>query len=166
MLVYKRNVLRRIRSIALAVIAPIVIYLFASIFIQSSAVPLSLSALALLALLYMAVFNENIFFELEGSALRYYKKNTLRQEFDLTNSVTRYKIKSDMGFPPSHNISLYIARRGEDGTQNETCINCTPLGKGQFLKMYRQMDAVSLRPAPTADEGNPRAHPQKAGGIQ
>jgi hypothetical protein len=119
-----------------------VVYIILGFFLRNSLVQSILSLVPVAALLYMAIFSENIYFELEEDGiLRYYKGKVLQKTFDIKQCHVGYFRKSDRSFPPSHDIRLKIF----DPSQGEEEINidCSPLGVNSFDEMYRTLDGLS-----------------------
>jgi hypothetical protein len=93
--------------------------------------------------LYITVFSEDIYFELEPDGMfRYYKRRTLQNTFNLKNCYITYHRKSEGGFPPTHNITMTIVDAAEGG---ETGLDCSPLGLHQFNEMFGEMENFTIK---------------------
>jgi hypothetical protein len=114
------------------------------IFTRSALLGLGVPALLTIALLYIAIFSEDVFFELEPDGLfRYYKRRILQHTFDHKNCSIAYRRKSEGGFPPTNDITLTIMdTMGEGG---EVSFDCGPLGLNRFTEMWREMGNFAIK---------------------
>ena len=100
-----------------------------------------LPILGFLFMLYEAFLGEAIKFELdEDGHLRYFKRNKLRQEFDLKKCGIGYFIKTKGA--SYETVTLKILTDG-----GEEMIDVLPLGYKQFEEMYEVMQKLALKEA-------------------
>jgi hypothetical protein len=119
--------------------AYIVVGLFTGIALFGFGIPVLIT----LSILYITVFSEDIYFELEPSGLfRYYKRRILQNTFNLKNCYITYHRKSETGFPPTHDISMTIVDTAGGG---ETGFDCSPLGLDQFNEMFAEMENFAIK---------------------
>jgi hypothetical protein len=140
--VYKRTVFSMIKGIIISPLSGILVFLLAQIL----PIPVPLCALAGIVvaalLLYMAVFSENIYFELEDDGtFRYFNKGTLKNTFELSKCSIGYHRKTEWGIFGSNNIDLKIL----DAEGKETGIEAGPLGTGQFEDMFEEMEKYAIK---------------------
>jgi hypothetical protein len=141
MKVYKRTFFSMIKGIIIAPFGGILVYFLAQIFL-SVAICAVLGVVVAAALLYMAIFSENIYFELDDNgAFRYYKKGALKETFELAKCGVGYYRKTEWGLFGSNDIDLKIL----DAEGNETRIEAGPLGTGQFEDMFGEMEKHTVR---------------------
>jgi len=134
MKLYKRGIFSLVKSIFVALFAPVALFFVLSIFTDNALIMYSICAAALLWLLYTGIFNENIKFEIsEDGILNYYVRNNLKNTFELKKCTIGYKCKSTNG--DADNISLQIITK-----DIEEFIDCTPLGMTKFYKMYAEIE--------------------------
>lgn len=153
MQVYKRTLWMLLKGLLLAPFAAAAAYFIGSIFIANTTLLLALAALIFVALVYLAIFSENIRFELEDGTLRYYQRGKLRHEFDLDSCAAGYRRKSERGLLGSHDITLEIA---DLATGQETFLDCSPLGLGGFERMFAAIESRT----PKREENVLRAKPR------
>jgi hypothetical protein len=160
---YRRSLLELIKGIIIALFTGFVIYIVLSWFISNAVAGLGIPALVALAILYITVFSEDIYFELEpDGVLRYYKRRIIQNTFDLKNCYIWYQRKSETGFPPSHDITLKVLNTGaEDG---EVWIDCSSLGLDQFNEMFTTMEEFALKDKSVLSAGNAKSEEGKQGG--
>jgi hypothetical protein len=116
------------------------------IFTRDDLFGLGIPALLTIALLYIAIFSEDVFFELEPDGLfRFYKRRILQNTFDLKNCYITYYRKSEGGFPPTHDITLTIMDTAGEG--DEVSLDCGPLGLNRFTEMWREMENFASKDA-------------------
>jgi hypothetical protein len=97
------------------------------------------------ALLYMAFFSENIYFELDDNgAFRYYRRGKEVQSFRLGDCRIGYRRKSQSGIFGNHDINLQIV----DGKENTVTIDAASLGVDQFTGMYEEMEKHAIKEEP------------------
>jgi hypothetical protein len=140
---YKRSLFELGKGIVIAFFVGAAAYVITGIFTSSALFTFGISALFTLSILYITVFSEDIYFELEPDGLfRYYKRRILQNTFDLKNCYITYRRRSEGGFPPTHDITLTIvdAAGGE-----ETGLDCAPLGLDQFNEMFAEMENFSIK---------------------
>ena len=123
-----------IKGLLMAPCAAVVAFIGLNIFISDPLFLLGIPALIFLALLYMAIFSENIHFELEDDGiLRYYKRSKLKNTYNLETCLVGYHSKSD---GTSTDIAMHIHDMLND---TEEIIDCSPIGEKQFQNMYARL---------------------------
>lgn len=147
MQVYRRTFFSMLKGLVLAVCAAGAAYVIAGIFIASSGVVLLIALAVLVLLAYSAVFSENIRIELEGGELRVYKGRRLTHRFGLRSCSVRYQIRTEGGFPVTHDIHLYITDLKES-PEDEIHIDCSPLSRRQFDDLIRRVEGIAAPDAP------------------
>ena len=130
---YKRGILSFIWSLFLAIAAGVFLFFVVGWFTDNAMIIYGISGAVMLIYLYMTVFSENIKFEIEEGKFRYYKRNKIREDVDLTESYIGYNVKTSDG--SADHIYLYINTTSGE----EKSINCTPLGVSKFYKMFDEM---------------------------
>jgi hypothetical protein len=141
MKVYKRTIFNMIKGIIISPLSGILVFLLAQILLP---VPLcAILGIAVGALLmYMAVFSENIYFELEDDGtFRYYKNGALKNTFELSKCHIGYHRRTEWGIFGNNNIDLKIL----DAEGEETGIEAGPLGTGQFEDMFEEMEKYAIK---------------------
>ena len=114
--------------------AAVVAYIGLNIFISDPLFLLGIPTLVFLMLLYLAIFSENIHFELDDEGtLRYYKRGKLKNTYNLESCLVGYHSKSD---GTSTDISLHIH---DMRNSLEEIIDCSPIGERQFQDMYAKL---------------------------
>lgn len=137
MKVYKRSLGVLLKSLVSAPCAALFVYLAASFFTSDIRILYGLPILIFLALFYLAVFSENIRFELDGCGrLKYFQKGRLKQTFHLEECAAGYRQNSTGGFFGSHDITLEVLclTNGQ-----ATAIDCSPIGLRRFERMYEEI---------------------------
>ena len=147
MTVYKRTVFELIRGIMSALFAGFAVGLVLSFIVKPMIIALLPAAAVLLVLGYMAIFKENIRFELEESQMRYYQNGALKHTFALENCTTRCRFKTETSLLMIHDIDLYITDSSAD-PDTEIPIDCSPIGKWQFSQLYKQIQEYSPETVP------------------
>ena len=137
MSVYKRTLWGLVKSLFLAVCGGVFLIGAAWWFLSDIRIVLGIAAVFILFMGYSVFFGENIKFELDNGRLRYYQKGRLKNDFDLRTCSVRYYIRSDMSFPPTHDIMLYVTELGRD---DEISIDASPIGKRKFDRMFEEME--------------------------
>ena len=138
MKVYKRSLWSMLFSILLAPCAAVVVYIALNFFINTFWILICASALAFIILLYMAVFSENIRFELDDNGkMRYFKKGILKNTYELEQYLLSYHSKNGGG---GTNITLHF-HHIDSG--KEESIDCSPLGKSCFADFYAEIKAYT-----------------------
>ncbi|MDL2273326.1 hypothetical protein LJC34_02070 [Oscillospiraceae bacterium OttesenSCG-928-G22] len=143
---FKRTTAHLMRGVFLALCAGFLAYLIASAFAETPLVSVGIPIAVLLLILYMTFISENIRFEAEGDTLRYYKKNALVHTFHLPDCTVRPIIRSGIAIPPTHDIRLVIRDPNVEGGR-ELRIDCTPLGKAQFDRLFELVEPRSRGPS-------------------
>jgi hypothetical protein len=140
---YKRTLFELGKGMVIALFTGAAAYIITGLFTGSALFGLGIPILVTLAILYITVFSEDIYFELEPDGLfRYYKRRILQNTFDLKHCYVSYYRKSEGGFPPTHDITLTIVDAAEGG---ETGFDCAPLGLDQFNEMFAEMENFALK---------------------
>jgi hypothetical protein len=140
MKVYKRTLFSMIKGIIISPLSGILVFLLAQILL-SEMICAVLGILTSAALLYMAVFSENIYFELENNGtFRYFQKGTLKNTFDLSKCRIGYYRKTEWGIFGNNNIDLKI----QNTEGEETGIEAGPLGTSQFEDMFEEMEKFAI----------------------
>lgn len=153
MQVFKRKLWQMVKGLILAPFGAVLVYIIGGFFTENMTLLGAVAAAVFLLLVYMAIFSENIRFELEDSGtLRYYKKGSLKHEFDLSNCAAGYRRKSERGLLGSHDITLEIA---DLSTGQEFFLDCSPLGLGGFERMFAGIESHT----PKQEENILRAKP-------
>jgi hypothetical protein len=141
--IYKRTFFELIKGIVIALFTGAAAYMVTGIFTDNVLFGFGIPILIGLAILYITIFSEDIYFELDPDGVfRYYKRRSLQNTFDLKNCYITYHRKSESGFPPTHNIALNIL---DTAGGEETGFDCSPLGLEQFNEMFREMENFTLR---------------------
>jgi len=123
-----------VKGIIIAPCSATLIYVVLGFFVSDARIQYGVAAAVLLMLLYLAVFSENIRFELEpDGTFRYFQKGKLRNSFRLEDCLVGYSRKSE---GTSHDILLQVVCL-ENG-QEET-IDCSPIGLRRFEKMFQEI---------------------------
>jgi hypothetical protein len=149
---YKRSLFELGKGIVIALFAGAAAYIITGLFTRSALFCLGIPALLALSILYVTIFSEDIYFELEPDGLfRYYKRRILQNTFNLRNCYITYRWKSEGGFPPTHDITLTIADTAEGG---ETGLDCGPLGLQQFNEMFAEMENFTMKDTAVLSAGN------------
>jgi hypothetical protein len=140
MKVYKRTVFSLLVSIIIAPFGGLAAWFIVGIFIKIAAVYYAAGILAFAALLYMAIFSENVYVELDDDGnFRYYKRAALLEEYKISECRVGYRRKSDRSFPVSHDIKLQIIDKNEE----EHFIDCSPLGLTQFTELFDELKKLA-----------------------
>jgi hypothetical protein len=133
--------LQMVKGIIFAPCAAALVYVVSYNFTDRFFVIWGLSAFVFFLLIYMAVFSENIYFELTSDGkLRYFKKGNLLKTFDLSKCNVGYhrRTETTVFILSSHDITLRIL---QDGSEEE--IDCSPIGLTQFTEMFEQIEKFS-----------------------
>jgi hypothetical protein len=133
---YKRTVFNLIKGIVLVPFSGLLAYIVARIFLPHE-IGVVAGVVVAVFLLYIAVFSENIRFELDSDGtFRFYKKGALKHTFDLTQSSIGYHRRTEWGLLGNNDISLKIL----DSEGRETVVDAGPLGTRQFETMFEAME--------------------------
>ena len=135
---FKRGIWSFIKSLTVALVAPIALFFVVSIFTDNLLILAGLSALAFLFLIYSTIFSENIKFVIEGDILNYYKMSKLKT-YNLKDYVVGYNAKTTDGDPDHIYLELVGKESGE-----ELSIDCTALGLSKFYQMYELIESTSI----------------------
>ncbi|MDR2517615.1 MAG: hypothetical protein LBC88_09590 [Spirochaetaceae bacterium] len=133
---FRRTQFSLIRGIIAAPFSGVLVYILGQIFL-----PVWLSAIAGAAaagaLVYMAVFSENIYCELDDTgAFRFFRRGVLKNSFDLTVCRIGYRRKTEWGLFGNNDIRLHII----DGQNGETFLDVSPLGTARFNELFAAME--------------------------
>jgi hypothetical protein len=140
---YKRSPIELGKGIVIALFTGVAAYFIIGLFTHSALFGFGIPILLTLSILYITVFSEDIYFELEPEGLfRYYKRRILQNTFDLKNCYITYHRKSEGGFPPTHDITLNIV---DTASGEETGLDCGPLGLDQFNDMFGEMEKFTIK---------------------
>jgi hypothetical protein len=140
---YKRSPFELCKGIVIALVTGSAAYIITGLFTRGALFGLGIPILLTLAILYITVSSEDIYFELEPEGLfRYYKRRVLQNTFTLTNCYISYHRRSEGGFPPTHDITLNIV---DTATGEETGLDCGPLGVNQFNEMFGEMENFTIK---------------------
>jgi hypothetical protein len=141
---YKRSIVELIKGIVIALVTGVVASIIIGLFTSNVLFGLGVPALLAIALLYIAIFSEDVFFELEPDGLfRFYKRRILQHSFDLKQCYIGYHRKSEGGFPPTHDITLTILDTAGEG--EEVSLDCGSLGLNQFTEMWEEMEHFAIK---------------------
>jgi hypothetical protein len=147
--IYKRTTFNLIKSILVAPVTGIVLYIAAQLFPIPEFIRTIIGIAAVAVLLYMAFFSENIYFELDDDgSFRYYERGILKNSFDLTTCHVGYRRKSESGIFGNHNINVQILN-GEGG---EIFLDAAPIGVAQFTDMFAEMEKYAIKDEPLKAE--------------
>jgi len=145
MQVYKRTQFNLIKGIIIAPVTGVVFHFIAQMFIPDIIICSLIGLAAAGALLYIALFGENIYFELDNDgAFRYYKWGKPEQTFTLGQCRVSYRRKNESGFFGSYDIKLKI----RDDKTAETIIDASALGGDQFTEMFAKMEKYAIKDEP------------------
>jgi hypothetical protein len=101
-----------------------------------------LGVAAALVIVYMTIFSENIYFELDDNGtFRYFKKGTLQNTYELSEYRIGYYRKTEWSIFGSSNIELKLL----DSKGEETEIEAAPLGTAQFERMFKEMEKYTTK---------------------
>jgi hypothetical protein len=143
MKIYKRSIFELGKGIVIALFTGAAAYIITGIFTSSALFCFGIPILLTLSILYITIFSEDIYFELEpGGLFRYYKRRILQNTFNLKNCYVTYHRRSEGGFPPTHVITLTIVDTALGG---ETGLDCAPLGLHQFNEMFAEMENFTIK---------------------
>ena len=138
---YKRTMFTFMKGIIATPFSALVAFIITQIFLP---VPVCavLGIAVGLALAYLTIFSENIYFELdENGSFRYFKNGKLRNEFELSKYRIGYYRKTESGFLGNVDIDLKLM----DSEGEETSIDAGPLGTPQFDEMFEQMEKFAIK---------------------
>ena len=139
--VYKRTVYGMIKGLVTAPFSGLVVYIVARwLFTDSDLWAGGAAVLTFLALLYIVVFSENVYFELApNGTFRYYKRGKLQSSHNIPKCAVGYRRESTTGFMGTDDITLWIQEEGKE----EVDIDCSPLGASRFDKMFGELETFS-----------------------
>jgi hypothetical protein len=99
-------------------------------------------------LVYIAVFSENIYFELDDDGtFRYHKMGKLQNTFELSKYRIGYHRKTEWGILGDNNIKFKL----QDEQGEQTDIEAGPLGTKQFNEMFEAMEQYSIKDIETLE---------------
>jgi hypothetical protein len=151
MQVYKRTLFSMIRGIIVAPFSGLLVFIIAQL-IFPSLLPLCaiIGVLVAALIVYIAVFSENIYFELEDDGtFRYYKKGVLQTTYELARYRIGYHRKTEWGLLGNNDIRLKFL----DDAGEETEIDAGPLGTTQFDDMFASMEKYAIKDIETLSAG-------------
>lgn len=128
--VYKRSIFKMIWALVGAPIGGLIVWGISTYFL-SQTMAVALGIFITLISVYINVFSDNIKFEVEGTKFRYYKRNKLVKEYELTAAEVGYNIKQSN---TADDMNLRI---------NGDVIDCAPLGLIQFKNMYAEIEKLT-----------------------
>jgi hypothetical protein len=144
MKVYKRTVFSLIKGLIIAPFSGLVVFILAQIFLQSLSLVIwgVLGVAAAVAVAYITVFSEAIYFELDDDgSLRYFKRGSLQNTYELAKYRIGYHRKTEWGILGNNDIRLKFL--DTDGEQSE--IDAGPLGTTQFDEMFAAMEEYAIK---------------------
>jgi hypothetical protein len=119
----------------------LVIFIIAQIFLP---VPICgvLGVVAAAAIAYITVFSEAIYFELDDDGtLRYFKRGTLQNTYELSKYRVGYHRKTEWGILGNNDIQLKFL----DTAGKESELDAGPLGTTQFDEMFAAMEEHAIK---------------------
>lgn len=140
MLVFKRGLFSLIKSILIALVAPVILYFIILIFTDNVGILYGVSGIAFIFLIVSAIFSENIKFEIEGEQFRYYLRNKIKTDINLKDYSCGYHSRTTDG--SADDLTLYLVNLK---TNEESNIDCTALGIRKFHKMYAEIERLSVK---------------------
>jgi hypothetical protein len=145
---YKRSAFELIKGIILAPFGGLFVFIVVRFFTRNPLIGWGLPVLAAAALIYMALFSEDIYFEIDDSGeFRYFKRRTLQKSLNLKSCLVGYRRKSESGILGNHYITLRIL--DTEGDNEEYNVDCGPLGVNRFHSMYQRMESLAKNPIET-----------------
>ena len=136
MQVYRRSLLVMLKGFLMAPCSAVLVYFVLNIFVDSTLILFGVSVLVFAVLLYVAVFSENIRFELdEDGTLRYFQKGRLKKTYKLEEYLLGYYSKSDR-LTTDITLRILHAESGE-----EESLDCSPLGERNFHNLFTSIKA-------------------------
>jgi hypothetical protein len=143
MKIYKRTVFGIIGDVVLAAFAGIAVwYLLEYWVVMNAALAYAAGAAMLLLTAYAQIRGESLRFELDGRTLRHYRRGRLTHTFDLAECALSYTMRGGRTSVSIATVSLHV--RGTVTGEN-TYIECSPLGRDGFLKMWGEIEKLSNR---------------------
>ena len=137
---YRRSKWVLIKGIVSAPAAALLVFAVLTYFSDNPLIVLGIPCAILLLVLYMSLFSENIFFELdETGKFRYFKRGRLKKEYNLRRCLVGYRMKSESGIWGNHDITLQIQALDAPENPFDDYIDCSPLGPGRFDAMFDRM---------------------------
>jgi hypothetical protein len=141
MQVYKRTTFSMLKGIIIAPFSGILVFIVAQILLPVPVCAVLGVAVAAL-IVYITIFSENIYFELEDDGtLRYFKKGTLQNTLDLSQYKIGYHRKTEWGILGNNDIRLQFLNTG--GEESE--IDASPIGTTQFNEMFASMEKYAIK---------------------
>jgi hypothetical protein len=99
MKIYKRSLFELGKGMVIALFTGAAAYIITGIFTGSALFSLGIPILVTLSILYITVFSEDIYFELEPDGLfRYYKRRILQNTFNLKHCTSPITEKAKAAF--------------------------------------------------------------------
>jgi len=137
-LVFKRTVFSMLKGIIGAPFAGFVVVIVASFFNLGETTLFLLGAAGAVIILYITIVGENIRVEVDLRELRYYKGSKLKESYVLENIGVGYYSRVERGLMGNENLLLKVRKFD---TQDETSLDCSPLGQKQFYKLFEYLEA-------------------------
>ena len=142
MQIFKRGIFSLIKSLGLAVLGPIVLAIIIYFFTENMMIIIIPPAIVGLWLLKLAIFSENIRFEIEKTGqFRYIQRNEIKLNINLSEYYCGYRAKTSDGSADNLTLSLLKV----DGKSEEERIDCTALGLSKFYKMYDLIESYTKK---------------------
>ena len=142
MVVFKRGIFSLIRAIAMAVFGAPALALIISFFTENILIITIPSGTAGLWLLYLAIFSENISFEIgEDGNFKYIQRGNVKLELNLKEYYCGYRTKTSDGSADDLTLRLYKA----DDSEAQINLDCTALGISKFHKMYALIESYAAK---------------------
>lgn len=138
MQIYKRAFITLLMGVIGAPFSGVVVFVVGSFFIESTALLTAIAVIVCVVILWLTVFNENIYFTLsESGQFSYYKRGKLRQQLDIPHCYVGYYRKTTDA--TDHDIQLRILPVGSD-EMDTIYIDASPLGASRFEKMFAELE--------------------------
>ena len=135
---FGRGIMSLVWSLILAVGGGVFLWFVISIFTENSLIIYGISGGLFAIMTYMAIFSENIKFEITGSNFKYYKRAKLVNDLDLKEYTSGYRQKSSDGSVDDITLTL-VNKKTEEVIQ----IDATPIGSRKFFEMYELIDVYA-----------------------
>jgi hypothetical protein len=141
MQVYKRTRFSLIRGLVVAPFSGLVVFIIAQIFLPLP-ICIILGLAAAGGIVYIAVFSEDIYFELDDDGMfRYFCMGKIKNTIDLSKCRIGYHRKTEWGILGNNNIDLKLV----DLSGEKMDIEAGPLGTVQFDEMFAAMEKYAIQ---------------------
>ena len=138
MQVYKRSLWVMFKGLLMAPCSAVLVFCILNMFVENEYILYGVPVLIFLVLLNMALFSENIRFEVDpDGTMRYYQKGKLKNTYKMEECLVGFHSKSDS---TSADITLHILHV-ESGEEED--IDCSPIGPRRFADMYENLKALT-----------------------